>query len=323
MSAGAAFAPSTITWTGALPIGGTATVTYSVRLNPASGGRTLTNAVTSPAAGANCPTGGSDARCASTVTVLTPLMNINKTADVSSVVVGGAVYYSIVVTNTGEAPYSGITVTDSLAEVLDAAAYEENASATTGAVTYSEPTLRWTGDLAVDSTVVITYSVRATGGGDNLLANNVTSTAIGSICALVCSTVTPVEAVSITMSDLTGGFALSGAGSTTTGLDGAVTLTVTTNSPTGYFVGVSALGSALTPATPGNPDTIPVSNLHVRRTGDAAFTPLADGSLVLVHISSDPSAAGGDPVSTDYQIDIPHVRPDDYTIILDYVAMTQ
>ena len=76
-------------------------------------------------------------------------------------------------------------------------------------------------------------------------------------------------------------------------------------------------------ATPGNTDTIPVSNLHVRRTGDAAFTPLADGSQVLVQIRSGPSEAGGDPLSNDYQIDIPFVRPDDYTIALDYIAMTQ
>ena len=81
--------------------------------------------------------------------------------------------------------------------------------------------------------------------------------------------------------------------------------------------------AVLTPTTPGNTDTIPVSNLHVRRTGDAAFTPLADGSQVLVQIRSGPSAAGGDPLSNDYQIDIPFVRPDDYTIALDYIAMTQ
>ena len=100
-------------------------------------------------------------------------------------------------------------------------------------------------------------------------------------------------------------------------------MTVTTNSPTGYFVGVSALGPELMPATSGNPDRIPVSNLRVRRTGDTAFASLVDGSAVLLYIQPGPSLPTGDPLSNDYQVDIPFVRPDGYTITLEYVAMTQ
>ena len=198
----ATYAEPMITWTGALPVGFTATVTYSVRVDPNAGGQVLTNVVSSAAAGANCPDGGSDARCVSAVNVLTPAMTVSKTADLDSVVVGGAVQYSIVVTNEGETPYTGVTLTDTLSGVLDDADYEENASATTGTVTYEEPTLTWTGDLAVDSTVVITYSVRATGGGDDVLTNIATANAIGSTCSPTCSTDTPVVPATITISDL-------------------------------------------------------------------------------------------------------------------------
>ena len=145
--------------------------------------RSSPTSVTSDAPGANCAPGNTESRCTSTVTVLQPVMTITKTADLTNVVVGGTVHYSIVVTNDGEAPYTGVAVVDTLVDVLDAGAYEGNASATTGTVTYTEPTLTWTGDLAIGATVVITYSVRATGGGDNVLANTVASTATGSTCA--------------------------------------------------------------------------------------------------------------------------------------------
>ena len=52
-------------------------------------------------------------------------------------------------TDTGQTPYSGAVVTDSLAGALDDAAYNGDASATTGSVSYAAPVLTWTGDLAV------------------------------------------------------------------------------------------------------------------------------------------------------------------------------
>jgi hypothetical protein len=66
-----------------------------------------------------------------------------------------------------------------------------------------------------------------------------------------------------------------------------------------------------------------VVNLRVRRTGGTTFTPLGDGTLVLVQLRSGPSQPGGDPLSNDYEVDIPFVRPDAYTITLDYIAVAQ
>jgi len=108
----------------------------------------------------------------------------------------------------------------------------------------------------------------------------------------------------------------------TVGRTGAVTLTVTTNSPTGYTVGVSARGPALVPPV-GNPDRIPVSNLHVRRTGDTTYQSLVDGLPVLLDVRAGPSRPTGDLLSNDYEIDIPVVRPGLYTITLDYIVTTK
>ena len=56
---------------------------------------------------------------------------------------GQQVTYTIVVHNTGQTPYTGITVADSLAEMLDDASYDTgSATATAGspAPTYSDIT---------------------------------------------------------------------------------------------------------------------------------------------------------------------------------------
>ena len=67
------YAAPVLTWTGNLAVGATATVTYSVTVNnPDTGDKTLTNTVTSPTAGSNCPAGGTDPRCTATVQDLIP-----------------------------------------------------------------------------------------------------------------------------------------------------------------------------------------------------------------------------------------------------------
>ncbi len=58
-----------LSWTGSLAPGATATVTFSVTVNnPDTGEHMLAITVTSAAAGSNCAAGGSDPRCAVTVT---------------------------------------------------------------------------------------------------------------------------------------------------------------------------------------------------------------------------------------------------------------
>ena len=97
---------------------------------------------------------------------------------------GSAVDYTITVADTGQTSYAGAVVTDDLAGVLAAAAYNGDATATTGTVSYASPVLTWTGDLAPGDTATITYSVTIdnpeTGG--TTLTNTVTSAAVGSSC---------------------------------------------------------------------------------------------------------------------------------------------
>jgi hypothetical protein len=119
-----------------------------------------------------------------TITALIPALTITKTADTSSTAPDAIVHYRITVTDTGQTPYAGATLTDSLTGVLDDAAYDNDAAATAGAVSFTRPDLTWTGDLAIGATVTITYSVTVDdpATGDLILANTVSSGTPGSNC---------------------------------------------------------------------------------------------------------------------------------------------
>ena len=51
--------------------------------------------------------------------------------------------YTITITNTGQTPYTGTTVTDPLGGVLDDAAFSDNATVTTGSVNFARANLTW------------------------------------------------------------------------------------------------------------------------------------------------------------------------------------
>ncbi|MFB6893664.1 hypothetical protein ACFCX4_30585, partial [Kitasatospora sp. NPDC056327] len=103
-----------LTWTGTLPAGATATVTYSVTATLA-GDRRLANSVT--ATGSNCAPGSTDPACRDLLPA--PLLLVRKTAQPAVATPGGAVTWTVTVTNTGEAPYPGASFTDDLGGVLD------------------------------------------------------------------------------------------------------------------------------------------------------------------------------------------------------------
>ena len=184
-SGSVSYASPNLTWTGDLAPGGTATITFSVTVNnPDTGDKSLTTTVTSAAAGNNCPAGGTDPRCTTTVTVLIPALAITKTATASTTTPGSTVGYTITVDDTGQTPYTGITVTDPLGGVLTDATYDNDAIASSDAVSYASPTLTWTGDLTPGTTVTITYSITVNNPdtGDKRLTNTVTTAATGSNC---------------------------------------------------------------------------------------------------------------------------------------------
>jgi uncharacterized repeat protein (TIGR01451 family) len=296
----------------------------------ATGDRTLTNTVFSASPGSNCAT-GTDSRCGSAVTVVVPALTITKAVDTSVVVAGGTVHYTIMATNNGAANYPSTTLSDSLAGVLDDATYNGDATATVGALSYSDGMLSWTGGLAVGQSVQITYSVTTAVNmtGDGVLTNRVIDASTGSTCTSSsvdprCASSVPVATRTIALAGLTPSFTLAGLPGAIVGSDGMVVMTVTTNSTAGYVVSVQAATPELTGTTPGNTaTTIPIDRLSVRETGAAQFRPLSASIPLVVHQQNMPSAPGGDAISNDFQIQIPFISSDKYSAILDYVASAQ
>lgn len=100
-----------------------------------------------------------------------------------------------------------------------------------------------------------------------------------------------------------------------------VELTVATNNPTGYTVSVAPATASLAGADTGNTDTIPFTDVEYE-TSDGSFAPLTfGGSNPAVHSQTTPSAAGGDTISHDYQINVPFVAPDTYSGEITYTAV--
>ena len=145
-------------WTGDIPVGGTVTITSPVRVDDPVTSDTLTATAVSTAPGNNCPPGSADPRCTPVTQVLVPSLSIVTTANTTTAVPGQTVAYTVTVTDNGQTPYTGATVTETL-NLLDDATYNNNAAATSGAVSYASPVITWTGDLAVGASAVITYTV--------------------------------------------------------------------------------------------------------------------------------------------------------------------
>lgn len=126
--------------------------------------------------------------------------------------------------------------------------------------------------------------------------------------------------LAITMTGVTPSFTLVGMPGATVTETEAVSFNVETNNLAGYGVTVEAAGSTLTPAAPGNTDSIPIAALKVSpgagNWSDIAATPVS------VHSQATRSAAGGDNLSNDFKMLIPFVNADTYSVTLNYVATT-
>ncbi|WP_261165246.1 DUF11 domain-containing protein [Microbacterium sp. Marseille-Q6965] len=163
-----------ISWSGTVPVGEVALITYSVTLKDsagleADGDYLLGNTVTSPGCVDACSTEHpvADYRVAKT----------SDPADGSNVETGETIQYTVTVTQLGEAAFEGASLSDDLSDVLDDATWNDDLLASAGTVGFDETaqTLSWSGDLAVDDVVTITYSVTVTGDGDTRLHNVVSS----------------------------------------------------------------------------------------------------------------------------------------------------
>ncbi|WP_226531857.1 DUF11 domain-containing protein [Microbacterium paraoxydans] len=196
VSAGGSVAGGVLSWAGALDVGEVLTVTYSVTVNdPTTGDLVLTNAVVPDAPGGECATA-----CVTETPVAS--FAVTKEADVAEVMPGDIVTYTVTVTNTGATDYtdaSPASFEDDLSGVLDDATYNDDVSAG-GSV--DAGILTWSGELAVDQVVTVTYSVTVNdpATGDQQLLNAVVPTAPGGSCVSEgdCETTTDVASYTVT-----------------------------------------------------------------------------------------------------------------------------
>ena len=174
-----------LTWTGSIPIGGTVTITGTVTVNnPDTGNHVLASTITTAAPGSNCPTAAPAAACSVSIPVLTPGLSITNTPSTTTPVPGPSSATPLTITNSGQTTYTGISVAESFAQMLDDAVYDGDAATTSGTLSYASPVLTWTGTLAPGATATVTFSVTVNNPdtGDKLVIITATSAAPGSAC---------------------------------------------------------------------------------------------------------------------------------------------
>jgi uncharacterized repeat protein (TIGR01451 family) len=184
-----------LSWRGELPVtSAPVIVSYSVTVNnPDLGDAVLSNAVVTPGEG-NCQVASADPDCA--VESLVQSFVVTKVSNVSTVMAGSQVIYTVAVSNTSKVAYTvdaPASFTDDLTAVLTQAKYNNDA---TGGASFDGAVISWRGALAVGQTVVVTYSVttNSTGsagsGGGRTLVNVVVTPGDGTCAVAVPSAAT-------------------------------------------------------------------------------------------------------------------------------------
>ena len=168
-----------LTWTGALAVGATARITYSVTVHvPADGDGTLANAVTGPPE-SNCPAGTED-DCTTSVPVRA--LTITKSVTpASGIGPGDALTYTVTVENSGAYSYTAAdpaTISDDLADVLAHGTLTSGPTVTpdVGTADVSGTSLTWSGPLEAGASVTLTYVLTTADPltGDESVENSVT-----------------------------------------------------------------------------------------------------------------------------------------------------
>jgi uncharacterized repeat protein (TIGR01451 family) len=185
-----------LSWSGTVPVGGIATITYSVTVHDADALADTDTSVVNTVVSPGCvPADGGFPDCTTSHQVgWFTIGKVSDPASAASVGPGDTVDYTVTVAQHGSAAVPAAAITDDLSEVLDDATYNDDAAASSGTVNFAEPTLGWTGDLGVGQTVTITYSVTVAGDGDLTLSNAVTTPDRRGRCddEIGCSTTHPV-----------------------------------------------------------------------------------------------------------------------------------
>jgi uncharacterized repeat protein (TIGR01451 family) len=146
-----------VKWTGAIPAGGSVTITFKVQVNAdAQCGSVIHNRASILSLDAVTPP--LTAQAAVTVVCDEPKLEIHKRADVTQTVAGSQIEYTIVVVNTGSGPAIGVTVIDPVPAGTTYVAGSLTATAPTSDDT--NPTqMKWTGNIPAGGNVVIKFKV--------------------------------------------------------------------------------------------------------------------------------------------------------------------
>lgn len=174
------YASPKLFWSGALPVGESVTIRYSVQLG-SEGDLQVRNVVfegvpTDPTPECEDPA-SSEITCDEEEypIVLTPKLAIDKTSDVvRDARAGQVVQYTVRLENVGAGDYTATNpaaFVDDMSGVLDDARYNADATVSSGAVAYTAPKLSWTGALASGETVELRYTVTLKDGGDRQVRN--------------------------------------------------------------------------------------------------------------------------------------------------------
>lgn len=154
---------------GSLAANSSATVTLVVRADEVG---TLSNTATVAAAEEDLVPGNNTSSVDVAVKPLEADLTITKTADLTTVTLGGQVTYTLLVTNNGPDDATSVTVTD----VLDSAATHIDSSASQGTATYEAGTVTAElGTIASGSSATVTIVVAA--GAEGALTNTASVTA--------------------------------------------------------------------------------------------------------------------------------------------------
>ncbi len=195
-----------VRWTGDVPVGGSATITYSVTVSSAgTGDELLTSTVVASTPGTNCVSGSVDARCSVVVPVARLVLRRTGLLPASAAP-GTGLDLSVAFTNDGQVAYSGISVVIPRLDSADDLFATEADVASSGTLVRTDTTTRWTGDIAVGATVTVRIlrTVRDPDPGNHVITAPLQSDAPGSSCPTVgatdprCSFTITVPELSIT-----------------------------------------------------------------------------------------------------------------------------
>ena len=146
-----------VKWTGPLGVGASVTITFKVKVNEQIDcGAVILNRAGLIGAN-NQPTLSADAR--TVVECPRPVLVMKKRADVATVLPGGTIEYTIVVSNTGSGPANGVSVIDPIPAGTIFVPASESSTLPTVVYDNTNNWIKWTGNIPAGGSVTIKFKV--------------------------------------------------------------------------------------------------------------------------------------------------------------------